>query len=309
MTSLTAVQVSRMIGTGVAGFTANLRGNGGTFTDRQLYDLMKLMGSFSVPLAIQPLHAAMETRDPMSERLAVSLARAARWACRCWRPWPRCCSKPPRPVAFGPAVAVRRDVYDRIGGHGAVREACELIMHAQGSFEAGQRPTKACAVLEALAVTLDRDDQLARQRVHAAEEACGEKDSCRLLDTFHSLMGDGERGAHRRRTMVRHQVGIVRRQERLEGIGKRCRARSRIRNERNGAHGEDNFGKNTGHERLTSDRKPRGRRRMRVYHRLHVRTPGVKLFGLLDQIGQAGRRRHVGGDPALIDRRESAGDQ
>ena len=40
----------------------------------------------------------------------------------------------------------------------------------------------------------------------------------------------------------------ARRQERLEGIGKRCRARSRVRNERNGAHGEDNFGKNTGHE-------------------------------------------------------------
>lgn len=70
----TAVQISRMIGTGVAGFTANLRGNGGTLTDRQLYDLMKLMGSFSVPLAIQPLHPAMDTRDPMSERLAVSTA-------------------------------------------------------------------------------------------------------------------------------------------------------------------------------------------------------------------------------------------
>lgn len=70
----TAVQVSRMIGTGVAGFTLNMRGNGTALTDRQLYDLMKVMGSFSVPLALQALHPAMDPRDPMSERLAVSTA-------------------------------------------------------------------------------------------------------------------------------------------------------------------------------------------------------------------------------------------
>src|SRR5688500_12047006 len=62
----------------------------------------------------------------------------------------------------------------------------------------------------------ERPDFVARQRVDATEEACREKDSCRLLDTLHSLMRDRERGAHRRRAMVRHQVGVVRRQERLE---------------------------------------------------------------------------------------------
>src|SRR5687768_6595314 len=37
-----------------------------------------------------------------------------------------------------------------------------------------------------------RADLVDRQRVHAAKEACGEKDSCRLLDTLHSLVGHGE---------------------------------------------------------------------------------------------------------------------
>lgn len=70
----TAVQVSRMIGSGVVGFTASINGRGEVLSERQLYDLMKLMGSFSVPLAMQPLHPVMDPRDLMSERLAVAMA-------------------------------------------------------------------------------------------------------------------------------------------------------------------------------------------------------------------------------------------
>lgn len=76
-TQPTAVQISRMIQTGVAGFTASLRANGNpekVLSERQLYDLMKLLGSFGVPLSIQPLHPALDPRDPMSERLAVATA-------------------------------------------------------------------------------------------------------------------------------------------------------------------------------------------------------------------------------------------
>lgn len=70
----TPVQISRMIQTGVAGFSVGLRGSGATITERQLYDLMKQLGSFSVPLAMRPLHPALDPRDPISERLAVSTA-------------------------------------------------------------------------------------------------------------------------------------------------------------------------------------------------------------------------------------------
>lgn len=74
-TELTAVQASRLIQTGIVGFTTNLRPNGGVeqaISTRELYDLMKLLGSFGVPLAIQPLHPALDPRDPLSERLAVA---------------------------------------------------------------------------------------------------------------------------------------------------------------------------------------------------------------------------------------------
>lgn len=74
-TQPTAVQISRMIQTGVAGFTANLRANATpekVLSERQLYDLMKLLGAFGVPLALQPVHPALDPRDPMSERLAVA---------------------------------------------------------------------------------------------------------------------------------------------------------------------------------------------------------------------------------------------
>lgn len=73
----TAVQISRMVQTGVAGFTASLRPNGETeapISDRQMYDLMKALGKLSVPLAILPLHPGVEVRDQMSERLGVSIA-------------------------------------------------------------------------------------------------------------------------------------------------------------------------------------------------------------------------------------------
>jgi hypothetical protein len=43
-----------------------------------------------------------------------------------------------RPIAFGPAVAVRHDVYDRIGGHGAVRdEVAEDLALARVAADAG----------------------------------------------------------------------------------------------------------------------------------------------------------------------------
>jgi 4,4'-diaponeurosporenoate glycosyltransferase len=43
-----------------------------------------------------------------------------------------------RPIAFGPALAVRRDVYERIGGHGAVRhEVAEDLALARVAADAG----------------------------------------------------------------------------------------------------------------------------------------------------------------------------
>lgn len=43
-----------------------------------------------------------------------------------------------RPIAFGPAIAVRRDVYDRIGGHRAVRhEVAEDLALARVAADAG----------------------------------------------------------------------------------------------------------------------------------------------------------------------------
>jgi hypothetical protein len=88
-------------------------------------------------------------------------------------------------------------------------------------------------------------------------------------------MRDCQRRADRRCSMIRHQVGVVRRQERLEGIGESGRAWSRVGDERNGAHRKDNFRKNTCHERLPSNRKPCRRRRMRVYDGLDVRSAGI----------------------------------
>lgn len=67
-----AAQVSRMIQTGVAGFVAALRGDA-ALGERQLCDLMKTLGSFGVPLAVQPLHPTLDPRDPLSERLAVAM--------------------------------------------------------------------------------------------------------------------------------------------------------------------------------------------------------------------------------------------
>lgn len=72
-----AAQISRMVQTGVAGFSARLDGSeDGTspISDGQLYDLMRALGTFSVPLSLQPQHPAIDPRDPMSERLGVGMA-------------------------------------------------------------------------------------------------------------------------------------------------------------------------------------------------------------------------------------------
>lgn len=72
---LNAVQASRMIQTGIVGFATDFRPNGSrdqAVSTRELYDLMKVLGSFPVPLAIQPLHPSLDPRDPLSERLAVA---------------------------------------------------------------------------------------------------------------------------------------------------------------------------------------------------------------------------------------------
>jgi dihydroorotase-like cyclic amidohydrolase len=72
---LTAVQASRLIQTGIVGFSAVFRPNGSrdqAVSTRELYDLMKVLGSFGVPLAVQPLHPSLDPRDPLSERLAIA---------------------------------------------------------------------------------------------------------------------------------------------------------------------------------------------------------------------------------------------
>lgn len=72
----TAVQISRLVQTGISGFTVALRPNGDhqhAASERDLYELMELLGTFGVPLGIQPLHPQLNLQDPMAERLAVAM--------------------------------------------------------------------------------------------------------------------------------------------------------------------------------------------------------------------------------------------
>jgi dihydroorotase-like cyclic amidohydrolase len=74
----TSEQLSRMVQTGIAGFSASLRGQpgnqNGTFTDGELLAVMKLLSPLEVPLTIGPLHPGITVTDPLAEIAAVSTA-------------------------------------------------------------------------------------------------------------------------------------------------------------------------------------------------------------------------------------------
>lgn len=72
-----AEQLSRMAQTGIAGFTASMRGNGPpeqALTDAELLAVMKMLSRLTVPLAITPLHAEIAVTDPLAELTAASTA-------------------------------------------------------------------------------------------------------------------------------------------------------------------------------------------------------------------------------------------
>jgi dihydroorotase-like cyclic amidohydrolase len=67
----TVAQISRMKSVGMIGVSSSLVGEQG-LTDVELYQLLQVLAQHGLPLAIQPLHAELSTRDPLSESLATS---------------------------------------------------------------------------------------------------------------------------------------------------------------------------------------------------------------------------------------------
>lgn len=67
----TGAQIARMKSVGMIGVSASLVGEQG-LTDVELYQLLQVLAQHGLPLAIQPLHAELSLRDPLSESLATS---------------------------------------------------------------------------------------------------------------------------------------------------------------------------------------------------------------------------------------------
>lgn len=67
----TTAQIARMKSVGMIGVSSSLVGEHG-LTDVELYQLLQVLAQNGLPLAIQPLHAELNLRDPLSESLATS---------------------------------------------------------------------------------------------------------------------------------------------------------------------------------------------------------------------------------------------
>lgn len=74
----TSEQFSRLVQTGITGFSATLRGQAGNqdgaLTDAELLAVMKLLSPLDVPLTVTPLHPGITVTDPLAEIAAVSTA-------------------------------------------------------------------------------------------------------------------------------------------------------------------------------------------------------------------------------------------
>lgn len=72
----TAVQISRMVQTGIVGLSASISGSRDSGLSPigfpELHDVMKTLGKTSVPIAIAPRFPGMPPREAISERLAVA---------------------------------------------------------------------------------------------------------------------------------------------------------------------------------------------------------------------------------------------
>lgn len=64
-------QIARMKSVGMIGVSTSLVGEHG-LTDAELYQLLQVLAQHGLPLAIQPLHGEISSRDPLAESLATS---------------------------------------------------------------------------------------------------------------------------------------------------------------------------------------------------------------------------------------------
>lgn len=68
----TSQQIGRMKRVGMIGVSTTLLGQHG-LTDAELYQLMQVLAEHGLPLAIQPLHGEISSRNPLSESLVTSM--------------------------------------------------------------------------------------------------------------------------------------------------------------------------------------------------------------------------------------------
>lgn len=79
----TSQQIARMKRVGMIGASTSLLGDRG-LTDAELYQLMQVLAEHNLPLAIQPLHGEINSRDPLSESLVTSMLMLMAEATGAW---------------------------------------------------------------------------------------------------------------------------------------------------------------------------------------------------------------------------------